>query len=385
MQDGVGTVAQTDLSGDLGGIDDVHVDVVEGQVFLHEIGKMFLGVGHAPRRVVEERTVLFQTTEAVIFLQIGRNMNGHEVGRTHEVGGQDGLVAETEVGAGVTARFLGVIVEVSLAVFVGVVTDDLDGVLVGTYSTVSAEAVELGFESALRQDGNFLANFQGTVGHIVVDTDGELVHRFGSSEVLVNGERLSRSGVLGGETEATADDHRVEFGILEGFHDVEVQRISVGAGFFRSVEHADSLHALRHHSHEVFHAERTIEVYAHETEFLAGFVLLVDDGLDDVGDGAHSDDDVGSIGCAVEGEGSIFTTGDLAHLLHVFGHDIRKSVVVFVLQLSCLEVDVRVLCSTACYRVLWVESSVAISLQSLVVDELAEFLHVGCFNFLDLV
>ena len=103
LQDGVGTVAQTDLSSDLRSVDDVHVDVVEGQVFLHEIGKMFLGFSHAPRRVVEERTVLLQTAQTVIFLQVRRNVNGHEIGRTHEVRSQDGLVAETEVRTGVTA------------------------------------------------------------------------------------------------------------------------------------------------------------------------------------------------------------------------------------------------------------------------------------------
>ena len=103
LQDGVGTVAQTDLSSDLRSVDDVHVDIVEGQVFLHEIRKMFLGFSHTPRRVVEERTVLLQTAQTVIFLQVRRNMDGHEIGSTHEVRSQDGLVTETEVRAGITA------------------------------------------------------------------------------------------------------------------------------------------------------------------------------------------------------------------------------------------------------------------------------------------
>ena len=220
---------------------------------------------------------------------------------------------------------------------------------------------------------------------IVVDTHRELVHRLGSGEVLVDGENLSRSGVLGGETETAADDHRVEFGILEGFHNVEVQRIAVGTGFFRAVEDADALHALRHHGHEVLHAERTIEVHADETEFLAGFVLLVDDGFDDIGDGAHSDDDVGGIFCAVEGERSIFTTRDLAQFLHVFGHDVGKSIVVLVLQLSGLEVDIRVLGGTAGHGMLRVEGAFAVFLERFPVDQFLDFALISSFHFLDFV
>ena len=220
---------------------------------------------------------------------------------------------------------------------------------------------------------------------IVVDTHRELVHRLGSGEVLVDGENLSRSGVLGGETETTADDHRGFLVVLESFHHVEVQRIAVGTGFFRSVENADTFHALRHHSHEVFHAERTIEVHADETEFLTGFVLLVDDGFDDIGDGAHGDDDIGGIFCAVEGERSIFTTRDLAQFLHVFGDDVGKSIVILVLQLSGLEVDIGVLGGTAGHGVFRIQGALTILLEGFPVEELLNLALVSSFHFLDFV
>ena len=68
------------------------------------------------------------------------------------------------------------------------------------------------------------------------------------------------------------------------FNNIKVQRITVCTRFFCSVEDADALHCFRKDSTEVLHAEWTIEVNCHEAEFLACFVLLVDDGLDDVVD-----------------------------------------------------------------------------------------------------
>ena len=81
----------------------------------------------------------------------------------------------------------------------------------------------------------------------------------------------------------------------------------------------------------------------------------------------------------------IFTTRDLAQFLHVFGHDVGQRVVVLVLQLAGLEVDVGVLGGAARDGVLRVECSVAVFLQSLVIDELAELLHVGGLHLLDFV
>ena len=126
-------------------------------------------------------------------------------------------------------------------------------------------------------------------------------------------------------------------------------------------------------------------MHGDKTEFLASLVFLVDDGLDDVVDGTHGDDDVSGIGSTVIHEWSILTTRDAAHLLHVFGHDVGKGIVVFVLQLSGLEVDVRVLGGTAGYGVLRIQSAFAVLFQGLVVDEFAELFHIGSLDLLDLV
>ena len=126
-------------------------------------------------------------------------------------------------------------------------------------------------------------------------------------------------------------------------------------------------------------------MHGDEAELLASLVLLVDDGLDNVVDGAHGDDDVGGVFGAVVDERGIFTARDLGHLLHVLGHDVGQSVVVLVLQLAGLEVDVWVLGGTTGYGVFRIEGAFAVFLEGLLVDELTEFLHVGSLDLLDFV
>ena len=62
-----------------------------------------------------------------------------------------GLVAEAQVADGDAAGLLGVILEVCLNVLVGVVADDLDGVLVGANGAVAAQTPELALDGAGEQ------------------------------------------------------------------------------------------------------------------------------------------------------------------------------------------------------------------------------------------
>ena len=70
-------------------------------------------------------------------------MTGNEVCLTDQVSGFDTAVSETQVRHSNTAGLLGVVIKVCLSVHICVVADDLDGVLVSAYGTVSAKAPEL--------------------------------------------------------------------------------------------------------------------------------------------------------------------------------------------------------------------------------------------------
>ena len=76
--------------------------------------------------------------------------------------------------------------EVALCVHIGVVADDLDGVLVGANSTVGTQAEELAAEAAFRRSVDLLGDVEGIAGDVVFDTHGEVVLGLCSVHVLVN-------------------------------------------------------------------------------------------------------------------------------------------------------------------------------------------------------
>ena len=92
-----------------------------------------------------------------------------------------------------TTGLLGVVIEVCLSVLVGVVTDDLDGVLVCTYGTVCAETPELTSSGASRSGNRIFGNCKRKIGYVINDTDGEGL----LLGVVEYGNDLSRGGVLG--------------------------------------------------------------------------------------------------------------------------------------------------------------------------------------------
>ena len=101
-----------------------------------------------------------------------------------------------------TAGLLGIIVKIRLRVHVRIVADDLDGVLVRAYRAVRAEPPELTVYGPLRSRNERSAKRKGKVGHIIHDTDGELL----LLGVVKYRNHLSRRGVLGTKAVTSGED-----------------------------------------------------------------------------------------------------------------------------------------------------------------------------------
>ena len=222
LQNGVGAVAQSDFLRDFGCVDVVNGDIVLGEVLLDVVGKMLGQLVAVPYGVEHEGAAVAQTAGYVVHVQIRLYMASHEVGGVHQIGAADGLVAEAKVRAGEAAALLGVVGEICLAVFVGVVADNLHRVLVGTHCTVGTETVELGFECAGVAHGNFGKQGQGSEGYIVHDTQGEVVLGHGKREVFVNCLNLRGSGVFRSQTVAAAYNHWGVFAAVICFFHIEI-------------------------------------------------------------------------------------------------------------------------------------------------------------------
>ena len=121
------------------------------------------------------------------------------------------------------------------------------------------------------------------------------------------------------------------------------------------------------------------------THFLAISKLVIDHLTDSLGYRTHSDNDILGIFSSVINERTIGTTGNLGHFIHITSHNIRNCIVELVSRLSPLEIHIRILSGSLCYRVLRILSPITELLQSLHVNQATNIFHIQLFDLLDLV
>ena len=194
LQNGIDTGrTHAGLDTDLNTVDGVEVDVVISDEFLHLAWQMLLQFLCVPRAVQQESTAVNQLLNHVVLTNICRVVASYEVCFVDQVGGFNLLMTVTQVGHGNTTGFLGVIIKICLCIHVGVITDDLDGVLVSTYGTICTQAPELTVGGSFRSGYQRLAQFQRQIGNIINDTQSEFL----LLGIAVYSNNLCRSGILG--------------------------------------------------------------------------------------------------------------------------------------------------------------------------------------------
>ena len=213
---------------------------------------------------------------------------------------------------------------------VGVVTDNLYRVLVGTYRTVSTQTVELSFEHAFAAQCDFFFLGKRSESHVVHNTDGEVVLRHRHSQILVNCDDLCRSSILRTQTITAAYDNRSIFCTVEAVFYVEVQRFAIGARFFCTVEYGNLLGSLRNGSKEMLGRERTVQVNGNQTNLFAVGNEVVDSFAGSFRYRTHSDDYAFCIFCTVVIEQTVFAACDLGNFVHVFFYDSRNCFIVVI-------------------------------------------------------
>ena len=105
LEDGVGTVAETNLLSNLGSVDIVYCDVVFSEEALNLVGEVL--ASSSPSQMVLRRNVppFAETMSHVVHMERPAR-TCHEVRGGHQIGRADGLVAEAEVRAGESPDFL---------------------------------------------------------------------------------------------------------------------------------------------------------------------------------------------------------------------------------------------------------------------------------------
>ena len=248
------------LAGDLRRVDHVELELLVDDRLLDLVGHVVPDLVRRERRGEEEHGARLRGLEHVVLLEVREAVARREVGRVDEVGRADHVAAEAEVRDRDAAGLLGVVLEVALRVVLGVVADDLDGVLVRADRAVRAEAPEHALLAvALRHHKGVVAE-QIAAGDVVDDAHHEVVERLLLCHVREDVRAHLGSEVLGADAVAAGEDLRVLEGddtLLLGLADrgarVEVERVTDGARLLRAVQHRDALHGLRNRLHEVLH------------------------------------------------------------------------------------------------------------------------------------
>ena len=130
-------------------------------------------------------------------MDIAGGVAGNKIRLDNEIRAADGGFTKPQVALGQAAGFFGVINEIGLAVQIGIISNNFNGVLVGPYSPVTAHAPQFCTGLAGWSCFNFFADGQTGVGDIVVDPDGEIIFGGILLQVFVDGQDLTRRGILG--------------------------------------------------------------------------------------------------------------------------------------------------------------------------------------------
>ena len=267
------------------------------------------------------------------------------------------------------------------------VTDDLDGVLVSTDSTVRTKTPELTGLCACRSGIRELCGLEGQMCNVVNDADCELLLSVVALfHVAVYSDDIGRLCILGTETVTAGEDlSAAELCAVDSSENVEVQRLADGARLLSSVENRNCLNCFRKNVEEVLSNERSVQANLNETNLFAGSYEVIDNFFDCLTSGTHSDDDLVSIRSTVVVERLVVCADLSVYLVHVLNSDLRDSVIVLVASFTSLEEDIAVLSLAAENRMFRVQSVSSECVNCIPVEHFCQIVIVPCFDLLDLV
>ena len=386
LEDCVGTFAQTDFDCFVDSVDGVQLDVVLSDVTFCFSWHMLVELFWSPLAVDEEYAAWFNVTNHLVaFCYIGWVVASNKVCFVDVVWALDRFVTKTQMGNGDTAGLLGVILEVCLYIFIGVVTDDLDGVLVCTNSTVAAQTPEFAFDGAFCSGVWSFFFFQGQMSNVIVDAQSKSCFWSFFGQLFINCKDACWSCVFGAQTVTTADDGSLTSCFAHSRHNIQMERFSISTWLFGTVQNSDLGSSFWDSSEQMFCREWTEQSYFNKTNFFALSGQVIDNFFCNVTDGAHSNDNTVSIWCTIVVEQLIVCTQFSVNFAHVFFNNSWNCIVVLVASFTMLEEDISVFMGTTHGWVFWVQSTFAECFNSIHIAHFFQVFVIPNLDLLDLV
>ena len=272
LQDGVHAAAHAGIARHLVAVDHEEAGFLGNELLLHQPGQLVPDFFGAERAVQQERAAFDQRAEHVVALQEYPLVAGDEVRLGDQIGRADRLRTEAQVRHGDGSRLLGVVNEVALRVVVGILANDLDGVLVRAHRAIGSEAIEQSPHHAVRFGGIRRVVVEAGVTHVVVDADREILFWCGRSQVVIHRLDHRRSEFLGRQPVTSAHHFNGSLSLVQRVHDVEIQGIARRPGFFGSIEYRNPLCAGGQGGQQMLHRKRPVQTDFQQAHFLAACV-----------------------------------------------------------------------------------------------------------------
>ena len=382
LHDHIDAASEADLFRNFESVHNVEFRMKLGELSLHHGREHSVQLFRLPGTVQQENTAVFEAPEQVILVYVGRAVAGDIVSVLNEVRTADRIRTEAQMGNGDAAGFLGVIRKVALGVHIGVVADDLDGVLVGADRAVRTEAPEFARYSAVFSCGH-IHRCERQIRHVILNAEGKVVGRTFFFQMFINGHHIFRHHVLGAQAIAASADADIQAGCGDSTLYIQVERFAERARFAGAVEDSHFLDRLRKSGDEVLHRERTVEVNCDNAHFFAARIERVSYIFGNVCDGADGDDDAVRVFRTVIIKEMVLPSGDLGDLIHVALYDFRKGIVERIGRFAVLEVHIRIFRGAADDRMIRGERMRPEFRQRFLINERRQVLVIDDMDLLD--
>ena len=313
--------------------------------------------------------------------------------RGDEVGSANWLWTESQMRNGDGAGFLRVILKVALGVVGGLITNDLDRVLVRTDSAIGTETKEDRLDHVVFQDLERGVVINTEVGDIIYDTDGEAVLGLILGKLVEDALDHRWGEILGRKTITTTGNQRhllagrsaLQNARRQSIDDILEERLTDGTGFLGAVEHSNFLDAGGDHAQEVFNGEWPVKAHNHHTHFFAMTIQVFGNFSGSLRAGAHDHDHAVCVGSAVIFHDLVFAAGQVCKAFHFLFNDANALVIVAVNRLTTLEVHIGVLGRTADYGGIRGQGALAMRNDHIFIHNGAQIFVGKTFDLVDLV
>ena len=106
LQNGIGSAAESQLAGDVDGVDGVELSILFSQLAFHARRQMGFEPVHIPLAIEQEGAAGLQVFHHVVVVNIGRIVAGHEIRRLNQIRRMDRILPKAQVRLGQPAGFL---------------------------------------------------------------------------------------------------------------------------------------------------------------------------------------------------------------------------------------------------------------------------------------